>query len=304
MEKIKTINVAELLKDCPKGMELDCTMYDNCTFDGIENVGYINILVKTPSGIIRLTKEGCYIYHDDYAKCIIFPKGKDTWENFVPPCKFKDGDIIATNNGTWIGITTGGVIGSYILTYCVIKENCTFDAYLDKKEKWVFDRLATEEEKQKLFKAIKENGYRWNAETKTLEKLFEPKFKVGDIVRHKENKKQHMITKIHQDCYECDDRYILTFENQDKHELVPDKFDISTLVPFESKVLVRDCESDVWKPAIFGGYIDNCFLDETDPFKYIVMGETFYKHLIPYEGNEHLLCTNNDCIEYYKTWEE
>jgi hypothetical protein len=26
MEKI---NVAELLKDCPKGMELDCTMYEN-----------------------------------------------------------------------------------------------------------------------------------------------------------------------------------------------------------------------------------------------------------------------------------
>ena len=34
------------------------------------------------------------------------------------------------------------------------------------------------EEKQKLFDAIKENGYHWNSETKTLEKL--PKFKVED----------------------------------------------------------------------------------------------------------------------------
>ena len=26
------INIAELLKDCPKGMELDCTMFENVTF--------------------------------------------------------------------------------------------------------------------------------------------------------------------------------------------------------------------------------------------------------------------------------
>ena len=33
MEKI---NVAELLKDCPKGMELDCTLWDNVVFDHID----------------------------------------------------------------------------------------------------------------------------------------------------------------------------------------------------------------------------------------------------------------------------
>ena len=43
---------------------------------------------------------------------------------------------------------------------------------------WRFVRLATEEEKQKLFDAIELNGYKWNAETKTLEKFVEffPKF--------------------------------------------------------------------------------------------------------------------------------
>ena len=39
-----------------------------------------------------------------------------------------------------------------------------------------------EEEKQKLFEAIKDNCYEWNAETKTLKKLVEPRFKVGDWV--------------------------------------------------------------------------------------------------------------------------
>ena len=32
MEKI---NVAELLRNCPKGMELDCTMYENVYFGGL-----------------------------------------------------------------------------------------------------------------------------------------------------------------------------------------------------------------------------------------------------------------------------
>lgn len=35
-------------------------------------------------------------------------------------------------------------------------------------------RLATDEEKQKLFNAIKANGYKWNEKTKNLEKLIEP----------------------------------------------------------------------------------------------------------------------------------
>ena len=38
-------------------------------------------------------KNGCYTAHK-LSKCVIFPKGKTTWEGFVPPCKFKDGDVI------------------------------------------------------------------------------------------------------------------------------------------------------------------------------------------------------------------
>ena len=39
-------------------------------------------------------------------------------------------------------------------------------------------------EKQKLFDIIKENGYKWNPETKTLEKMIIPKFKVGDKIQY------------------------------------------------------------------------------------------------------------------------
>ena len=92
----KKINVLELLKDCPKGMELDCTLCDNVTFDGIDDN---NIVVERSSNgnKIYLSKWGTFFGHND-AKCVIFPKGKNTWEGFVPPCEFKDGDRIIDKN--------------------------------------------------------------------------------------------------------------------------------------------------------------------------------------------------------------
>lgn len=165
------INIAEILKDCPKGMELDCVMFENVTFEGIKHDEYpIIVKIKEPPMALSLTKTGGWNLYNS-AKCVIFPKGKTTWEGFQIP--FKDGDIVATSSGTWIGITTGGKSCEFMPTYCVIKGDGKFEAYLDKKETWQFFRFATEEEKQKLFQAIKDNGYKWNPETKTLEKLAE-----------------------------------------------------------------------------------------------------------------------------------
>lgn len=79
--------------------------------------------------------------------------------------------------------------------------------------------------------------------------------------------------------------------------LVPNKFDITTLVPFESKVLVRDNIDEVWLPCFFGGLSDN------NNFPYRVIGGEVWKCCIPYEGNEHLSGKKDDCDDFYKTWE-
>ena len=296
----KKINLVELLKNCPQGMELDCVMYDNCTFKGIEDLGYIDILINTPSGIIRLTKEGCFVRHDDNAKCVIFPKGKTTWEGFVPPCKFKDGDIITMENDcgkhTFIYNNTTDTYNSY--GYYVIitsRNNFKIDGFCGGS---VY-RLATEEEKQKLFDAIKEKYYKWNAETKTLEKLIVPKFKVGDTVRKIGDYISGVVVDIDADYYynvEYEDRSVsyVNIKAQDEWELVSNKFDISTLKPFESKVLVRK-NTCTWQISYFG------FRNRNKTFT-CLNGHVF-PHCIPYEGNEHLLGTNNDCDEFYKTWE-
>ena len=75
-------------------MELDCTMYENVILDSVADTGDYPIQINTKSGFsTKLTKYGQNIKLED-AKCVIFPKGKTTWEGFVPPCKFKVGDRI------------------------------------------------------------------------------------------------------------------------------------------------------------------------------------------------------------------
>ena len=102
MEKI---NISELLKDCPSGMELDCTCADNVVFDKIIEYEQIKCVIGESRDPLILNKYG-RLLHICCPKCIIFPKGKNTWEGFVPPCKFNDGDIIYThtNNYVWISI--------------------------------------------------------------------------------------------------------------------------------------------------------------------------------------------------------
>lgn len=215
MEKI---NIAELLKDCPKGMELDSTMYDNLYFDSLDaDYNGIIICYTLISGIktsIGFTKYGTFNNHMG-AKCVIFPKGKTTWEGFIPPY-FKVGDVVQDVEAYKVKITEVD-----IENYCYVYESV-------------------------IAKGI------------------------GSI----------------------------NFSEQDNWKLASNKFDINTLVPFENKVLVRDGNTDTWRPNFWGFYNDN----NKNDYPYACCG-TVFAQCIPYEGNEHLLGKIDDCDEYYKTWE-
>ena len=302
------INIAEILKNCPKGMELDCAMWDGVTFEKVQSGNYpIRIRIKDAEDVVAdLTEFGEWNY-TKASKCVIFPKGKTTWEGFVPPCKFKDGDIIYTlleSNFEYISIFQKASktriysyvdLGSQLYTkhpdgLCLI-DNITSQ------------RLATKEEKQKLFQAIKDNGYRWNTKTKTLEKLMiDPIFKVGDKIVEKNGVYTPiLIANVDNEYYYFntkDSVGIIPILNQDRYELVPNKFDINTLVPFESRVLIRDYNTSMWLPSLWGIYIDN----DNSSYPYKLIG-TVSRYCIPYEGNEHLIGKTDDCNDFYKTWE-
>ena len=237
------------------------------------------------------------------------------WVNFdyrIKP-KFKDGDILfVTSLNSWIFIYKESENKRYIYKYVAVPI-CTIDtsiyindAKLCDKEYISEIRFATEEEKQKLFDILKENNYHWNAETKTLEILIKPKFKIGDRIRHKLNGKTYKVSSfLSNGCgggvYEIGIINelivkIIDIKEQDNYELLPNKFDTNDLKPFETRVLVRNKYDYLWKPAIFGHYIKN----EITP--YCVVGGTCWRQCIPYEGNEHLLGTIDDCDEFYKNW--
>ena len=299
-------NIAEMLKDCPKGMELDSTIVNGLYFDEVTENNMIKCYTKrycepaSTCNSIYFYSDGSYLNHTR-AKCVIFPKGKTTWEGFQRP--FKDGDVVYIQG-----------LYEYIVIYkktncknlykhtaiCISCNNCLLldNNFLCYEEDVKKIRFATEEEKQKLFDAIKANGYKWNAETKTLEKLIEPKFKVGDRIKGIKTGNIHEIIKILSNCYIANylglDITIL-FDRQDEYELIPNKFDITTLMPFD-KVLVRDNNKQKWTVDMFG------FYDKTLIYPFNCIGH-YVNQCIPYESNEYLLGTTNDCDEYYKNWE-
>ena len=360
MEKI---NVAELLSNCPSGMELDCTMFEGVEFDGIVDNKYtpIRCRIKNPDGgynVYFFTKHG-YWNDDCKAKCVIFPKGKTTWEGFQRP--FKDGDIIYNRLQKKICIYYLCEDEVPRIKGCRYNES-NIQLQFEKLEYPIpiamqDYRFATEEEKAKLFDSINVNGYKWNPETKTLEKL--PKFKVGDKIVDIFRKQagasgsQGVISEI------TDDKYIFTdgsyiyirsqdnweleksvkpefkvgdiiqdidaykvkiteinigdecygyesiiangigsipFNEQGNWKLVRGKFDIDSLVPFESRVLARDNEREKWHPAFWG------FYDANSDYPYKLVG-CIARYCIPYEGNEHLRGKVGDCDKYFKTWE-
>lgn len=305
MEKI---NVAEILRNCPQGMELYSPLCGDCK---LYSVNDYNITIEIPNrdSLIILRSDGTYCANGEI---MLFPKGKTTWEGFVPPYKFKTGDIIFTtcaSGNTWVSIFKKkgafGEVETYVdyyynthnnnLDYCVIN---TYGSGLCTEKYIAAQRLATEEEKAKLLKAIEDKGYIWNAENETLERFIKPKFKVGDRIVHKVNKESpFIITEITNDCYKGGTQYEVLIEQQNNFELVPYKFDINSLVPFESKVLVRDYSYEVWKVSFWG-----CLVNSEHGFTYDTTRGS-YKQCIPYEGNEHLLGKTNDCDNFYKTWE-
>lgn len=361
MEKI---NIAELLKDCHQGMELDCLLFKDTPvyFNRIlNNYHYpIEIKVEYPDGSFEkfeLSKEGC-IYDRIIAKCVIFPKGKTTWEGFVPPCQFKVGDWITNGDYTWKVISVdnldytlqnqlgesvydtidyvnkafhlwtindakdgdvlfhsdsasnGIFIFNKILQRGTIQKvicYCDYDSedgfclgenhtccWTDSK----FLHPATKEQRDILFQKIKEAGYEWVSETKTLEKL--PKFKVGDRIKKVKDYISGIITNISDDGsykveYQGGEISYVSLAYQDEWELVPNKFDIANLKPFD-KVLVRDNDTQEWVISLFS----HC--NGLEHYKYSCINNTGYAQCVPYEDNKHLLGKTDNCDEFYKTW--
>lgn len=305
----ENLDLTEVLKDCPKGTKFYSSYLGrDVFFIGIHN-NYIEC--EYPSKIdspfnstIQFRKEGSFF---EEGECMFFPsKDQRDWSKWHRP--FKDGDVVTYKlKGSLVAFiykerTTTTLVKSHFALYIHNMGFCIDGDIALKEEDIVF---ATEEEKQRLFDFIRANGYKWNAETKTLEKSIVPKFKVGDSIQSKtDNNDKFTITNIDNNkfYYGCGKghEFMIPVVKQDNWELVPNKFDPKTLKPFD-KVLVRDNSENNWRATFFSHLNDlNLFY-----YKFVTTGGTGYKQMIPYNDNtKHLVGTNNKEPLYYKCWED
>ena len=247
MEKLN--NISKILKDCPKGTKLYSAVHGECILDSVYNTGIHIKLHDDGKNIYSFNEFGQYGSFN--SECLLFPsKENRDWSTFQP---FKDGDVLSyqfsgfKNRSIYIYKQHNKMNTSYYVALSGGDDSKLLISDKEENALYGYDnsaRFATEEEKQKLFTAIKANGYQWNAETKILEKV--------------------------------------------------NKFDITTLKAFD-KVLVRNYNSEKWTANLFG------FFSKNMVYPYSCIGNCVHQ-CVPYENNEHLLGTTNNCDDYYKNW--
>lgn len=106
------INIAEILKDCPKGTKLYSSIFGNVSFKRLlDNVVYPIHVVGKNSRQIYFSKDGLYIADDSCsdAECQLFPSSEmRDWTKF-----FKRGDVVYSKAGKICAIFEGWVNDDY-----------------------------------------------------------------------------------------------------------------------------------------------------------------------------------------------
>ena len=196
----ENLNLVELLKDVPKGTLLYSPLLGEVKLDGINDLLSFPVSVIDKKGDKHsFTKQGTFFLSN--GECLLFPsKDQRNWSKYQRP--FVNGDIITSKEG---GVALFShtkprfECDNVVYYHCLFYSPQTFKLGLDYGIGSVSDcKFATEEEKQKLFQAIKDNGYKWNVKTKTIEKLITPKFKLGDVIQD-EYSYEVKITAINED---------------------------------------------------------------------------------------------------------
>ena len=250
-------------------------------------------------------------------------KDQDDWMVISSKPKFKVGDEVYNKKTDMVGtiskiyddekeymvnLKKGGI--TFI---CFENENC-WDLVSDKvepkfkvgdrirKRGAYIDGIVVEIDKDYYYKVEYKEGSISYVNIKAQndwELVVEPKFKVGDKIKKKglDDCYTDEIADIVQSIYTFTNGNWQSVESVDReYELVPNKFDISSLKPFD-RILVRTKGfQDTWIATFFSHKDDY----EFKPF-WTTSCEN-YQQCIPYEGNENLLGTTKDCNDFYKNW--
>lgn len=175
MEKI---NIAEILRDCPKGTKLYSPLFGKCELVGVDTGEGVEPIRVEPfcGGVSRtFSSKGCYFEQYQDADCVLFPSDKmRCWSKF-----FRRGDILVDEDLETAVVFDGWANEDYT------EFNTTVD-YYKISDKWgkedicctLLHHKATDEERAEFIAAAeKYYGGKYNPETLQVEpiKVAEPK---------------------------------------------------------------------------------------------------------------------------------
>lgn len=317
------LNIAEILKDKPKGTKLYANAFGELRIE--------DIYTEDELGITLLSKDDdeLLFYNDGkyhrYGEPILFPsKEMHDWSKFA----WKKGDVLISKGRRTLHVIFEGFNdntyttfkGKHFICDYLNKENCDDEKYYNDYHKEV-EEQTIEFEKDNVNNAQtyiniieKRLGSKLNRETLEIEK--QPEFKDGDIVVYGKSvaicrkiykhtlsfyvSLTEMVGLLFADEVESSEEYRFATEEEkqqlfdalakegkvwdaEKKQIIDLKPKVK-LKPFD-KVLVRDSKSDYWRATLFSHINENgCYCCVWASWTYC----------IPYEGNESLLGTNKD----------
>ena len=181
------MNIANILKYCPKGMELYSPLLGEVKLEEADPQEGIMVQKTDENGeeyFYTFSVEGVY-FSVRGAECLLFPsKSQRDWSLFRLPVK--NGDIMMTREDSRAFIVKGEK-GGRISVYCGI-DTADCLRICDKLLDWTARPYipASDEAKEVLFNRLSEKGYKWNPDKLCLEKIHQ--FKPFDKVLVRDNK--------------------------------------------------------------------------------------------------------------------
>lgn len=313
------LNIAEILKDKPKGTKLYSPIFGEVKYDSVL-LGDIKVLYSCTDRHFYMDGKFCM-----NGECLLFPsKEMRDWSKFA----WKKGDVLVSNNGNKVLFEkfNNDEYTEFTGRYLFEQGDTVFDAGIIKTSNF---KALRDGDKIKDYIAVIEKlfGGKLNLETLEIEKE-QIEFKDGDILTCPPTSLCNSSTFIFKMCnlhgylyyaaiggveklyistgntwcgkseavrYATEKEKTKLFDalakegkswNAEKKVVEDIKIE-HQFKPFE-RVLVRDRCNEAWRAAFFS-YINE--------YKRYVTTSMAWKYCIPYKGNESLLGTNKDVEE-------
>lgn len=124
------INIAEILRDCPKGTKLYSSIYGNVILDKVlEHAEYPIVINDEKSCQKLLSKEGLYLNDYPDAECLLFPSREmRDWRKF-----FKSGDVVVSKYGTKAGVFdkwSDDNYTSFLTSFSIYKDGTVYESHI------------------------------------------------------------------------------------------------------------------------------------------------------------------------------